>query len=232
MSDNTLATGETATDAPDLSQTENQAEAIETRTYTQQEVDDMMARMRGSITKKALKPYEDLGDPEELRQLKAESEKRRQDNQLKRGEFEKTLQEIVAKKDSEIAKRDAMIKEYKVDMPLTSAAARYRAINAEQVKSLLKNNLRLNDEGDVEVIDTQGSVRYQDNGNPYGVDELVREFLDSNPHFVSPTPATTNSRSSLSAQAKNILDLDVSKLNMSNPEDRARYKEYRKAKGY
>ena len=102
MSDNTLVTGETATDALDLNETENQAEAIETRTYTQKEVDDMMARMRGSITKKILKPYEDLGDPEELRQLKADSEKRRQDNQLKRGEFEKTLQEIVAKKDSEI----------------------------------------------------------------------------------------------------------------------------------
>ena len=43
------------------------------KTYTQDEVDNMMARMKGSISKKLLKPDEDLGDPEELRKLKAEA---------------------------------------------------------------------------------------------------------------------------------------------------------------
>jgi len=230
MSENTLATGETATDATDLPETENQAQAIE-KSYTQKEVDDMMARIRGSLSKKVLKPYEDLGSPEELRQLKQEAEKRQTEQQLKRGEFEKTLSEIVAKKDSEIARRDSQIKEYKVDMPLTTAAARYKAVNAEQVKSLLKNNLRLNDDGDVEVVSAEGTVRYLDSGNPYGVDDLVKEFLEANPHFVGATPATTATRSSLNGDAKNILDLDVSKLDMNNPEDRARYKEFRKARG-
>jgi len=53
----TLATND-ATDAAIL-QDENQAQAA--KTYTQEEVNDMMARMKGSLQKKLLKPYEDLG---------------------------------------------------------------------------------------------------------------------------------------------------------------------------
>jgi len=91
-----------ATDA-EMDNIENQASA--TKTYTQDEVDNMMARMRGSLTKKLETKYADLGDVEELRELKAKEEKRRQDEALKRGEFEKTLQDLAAKKDAEIQKK-------------------------------------------------------------------------------------------------------------------------------
>ena len=67
MSDNTLANE--ATGAADTT-SENLAA---TKTYSQQDVDNMMARMKGSIEKKLLRPYEDLGDPETLRQLKADA---------------------------------------------------------------------------------------------------------------------------------------------------------------
>jgi hypothetical protein len=221
MSENTLV-NDTATDATGA--TENQAQA--TKTYSQQEVDNMMARMKGSLEKKLLKPYEDLGDPDELRSLKTEAEKRQQEQQIKRGEFEKTLQEMAAKKDAEIQKRDSVIKEYKVNTPLLSAAAQYRAVNAEQVKALLTPHVRLNPEGEVEVVDAKGSVRYTDSGAPLGVQDLVREFLDSNPHFVSANPATTNTKSSVanSGQGK----LDITKLDMKNPAHRELYRQYRK----
>jgi hypothetical protein len=212
MSDNTLVT-DNATDA--ALEGENQAQA--TKTYSQEEVDNMMARMKGSLQKKLLKPYEDLGDPEELRSIKSEYEKKQQAEQIKRGEFEKTLQELAAKKDAEIQKRDSVIKEYKVNTPLLSAAAQYRAVNAEQVKALLQTHVRLNETGDVEVVDNKGSVRYNDAGEPLGVNDLVREFLDSNPHFVQATPATTNTKSSHSTAASGI---DISKLDMKNPEHR------------
>jgi len=225
MSENTLVQND-ATDA-DNTQVENQAQA--TKTYTQEEVDNMMARMRGSLEKKLLKPYQDLGDPDELRSLKSEAERRAQEQQIKRGEFEKTLQELAAKKDSEIQKRDAKIKEYQINTPLLSAAAQFRAVNAEQVKALLANNVRLNQDGDVEVVDDKGSVRYNDRGEPWSVNDLVKTFLDSNPHFVQPTPATTNSKSSITAQ--NTGKVDILKLDMKNPEDRKKYAEYRKQQG-
>ncbi len=224
MTDQTLANNQ-ATDA--AGDTENQAQA--TKTYTQEEVDGMLARMKGSLTKKLLKPYEDLGDPDELRSLKTEAERRAQEQQIKRGEFEKTLQELAAKKDAEISKRDALIKEYRVNTPLLAAAAQYRAVNAEQVKALLAPQVRLNNEGEVEVVDTSGSVRYSDAGEPLGVNDLVKEFLDTNPHFVAAAPATTNSKSNISNSGPG--KIDISKLDMKNPEHRKVYAEYRKTNG-
>jgi hypothetical protein len=224
MSENTLVQND-ATDA-DNTTVENQAQA--TKTYSQEEVDNMMARMRGSLEKKLLKPYQDLGDPDELRNLKSEAERKAQEQQIKRGEFEKTLQELAAKKDSEIQKRDAKIKEYQINTPLLSAAAQYRAVNAEQVKALLANNVRLNQDGEVEVIDVKGAVRYNDAGEPLGVNDLVREFLDSNPHFVQTTPSTTNSKSNINAPQ--VGKVDISKLDMKNPEHRKLYAEATKGK--
>jgi ribonucleotide reductase alpha subunit len=211
-------------DATEVSTTETQAQVA--KTYTQDEVDNMMARMRGSLEKKLLKPYAELGDPEELRTIKTEWEKKQQEQQIKRGEFEKTLQELAAKKDAEITKRDSIIKEYKVNSPLLSAAAKYRAVAPEQVKQLLTNFVRLNEEGDVEVIDDKGSVRYTDSGEPIGVDDLVQEFLLSNPHFAQATPSTTNTKTSI-ASAGNSGRLDLSKLDMTRPQDRQIYKEAR-----
>lgn len=224
MSDNTLV-NDMGTDP--AGETANQAQAA--KTYTQEEVDNMMARMRGSLEKKLLKPYQELGDPDTLRQIKSDWEKKQEEAQVKRGEFEKILQEKAAKWDSEIQKRDSVIKEYKINTPLLSAAAQFRAVNAEQVKALLANQVRLNQDGDVEVVDDKGSVRYNDRGEPWSVNDLVKTFLDSNPHFVQPTPATTNSKSSISAPQTG--KVDISKLDMKNPEHRKQYAEYRKQQG-
>jgi hypothetical protein len=225
MSDNTLV-NDTATEATDVN-SGTQAQA--TKTYSQDEVDGMMARMKGSLQKKLLKPYEDLGDPDELRSIKTEWEKKQQETQVKKGEFEKVLQDLAAKKDAEISKRDSIIKEYKVNSPLLSAAAKYRAVNADQVKALLSQSVRLNGEGEVEVVGADGTVRYSDAGAPLQVEDLVREFLDSNPHFVSASPSTTNTKSNISGGSPS--KLDVSKLDMKNPEHRDLYREYRKQNG-
>jgi hypothetical protein len=225
MSEQNIGNNDMATEA--AADSANQAQA--TKTFTQDEVNAILARTKTQLEKKYASKYEDLGDPEELRALRTEAEKRQQEQQIKRGEFEKTLSELAAKKDAEIQKRDSVIKEYKVNTPLLSAAAQYRAVNAEQVKSLLSNNVRLNPEGEVEVVDATGAVRYSDAGAPLGVNDLVREFLDSNPHFVQSSPATTNSKSSVTNQSPG--KLDVSTLDMTKAEHRAIYKEYKKANG-
>lgn len=224
MSDNTLV-NDMGTDP--AGETANQAQAV--KTFTQDEVNAILARTKTQIEKKFAKQYEDLGDPEELRQIKSDWQKKQEEAQLKRGEFEKILQEKAAKFEAEIQKRDSVIKDYKINTPLLSAAAQFRAVNAEQVKSLLSQNVRLNQDGEVEVVDTKGTVRYKDNGTPLAVEDLVREFLDSNPHFVAPTPATTNTKSNV-ADVKSS-KIDISKLDMKNPEHRKLYQEYRKTSG-
>ena len=224
MSDNTLV-NDMATEA--AGETAIQAQAD--KTFTQEEVNAILARTKTQIEKKFASKYQDLGDPDELRSIKSDWEKKQQEQQIKRGEFEKTLQELAAKKDAEISKRDSIIKEYKVNSPLLSAAAKYRAVNAEQVKNLLNNNVRLNADGEVEVVGEGGSVRYRDDGQPLAVEDLVREFLDSNPHFVSASPATTNTKSNISQGQP--AKLDITKLDMRNPEHRKVYSEYRKTNG-
>jgi hypothetical protein len=218
----TLATN-TATEAVNT-----QEQAPTGKTYTEEEFNNHLAGMKASLTKKLLKPYEDLGDVSELRALKEQAAKKAQEESLKRGEFEKILQEMAAKKDEEIRKRDSVIREYKIEAPLINAAAKYRAVAPEQVRALLKSNVNLNEEGEVEVLDAEGKVRYNDAGQPYQVEDLVKEWLDSNPHFVTANPSTSSTKSSISASQST---LDITKLDMKNPEHRKVYAEYRKTQG-
>jgi len=226
MDPNTLATeatNATATDAGDDSQSSAE------RYYTQKEFDDAMAKTRAAAERRALKPYQDLGAPEELRALKEQFEARRFEESKNRGDVDSIIKEIAAKKDAEIAKRDQIIAQYRIESPLTEAASRYRAVAPDQVKALLRDRVRVNTDGEVEVVDDRGQVRYTDAGEPMRVEDLVRTFLDTNPHFVQAGPATTASRNSISNSGP--APIDISKLNMSNPEHRALYKEYRKAQG-
>lgn len=213
MSENTLANEDTG------SSEINQATA---KTYTEQEVNDMMGRLKGSLTKKLTKQWEDLGDPEELRALKTDAEKRKLDDQKKRGEFDSIMSEFAKKKDDEIRKRDEIIRNYTVDVPLVTAAAQFKAVNAEQVKQLLKSQVRLGENGDVEVLDTKGTIRYNDQGQPLKVEDLVSEFIQNNPHFRQAGPSTSQGKSNVGSSLDKV---DVSKLDMKNPQHRAMYKE-------
>lgn len=215
MDDNTLAN--TATDAAETNQ-----ETAATKTYSQEEFDRHMAGMKNALQKKFEKTLSELGDIEELKTLKQQAEAKKIEEATKRGEFEKVLQDLAAKKDAEIQKRDQVIKEYKVNTPLLNAAAKYKSVNPEQVKKLLQSNVTLNENGETDVLDDNGNVRYRDDGTAFGVDDLVKEFLTTNPHFVSPSPATTNTKSNA---VNKVADIDLSKLDMKNPVHREKYKQ-------
>lgn len=200
------------------------------RVYTQEEFDRHMAGLKSSLAKKYERQFADLGDIEELRQLKTQAEAKRLEDAKKRGEFEKILQEMASKKDAEIARRDEMIKGFKIDIPVVNAAAKFKAVNPEQVRQLIKNNLRLNEQGEVEVLDDDGQVRYDDSGRPVSVDSFVQDWLQRNPHFCQATPATTNTQSNVSAAATSGNKIDLSKLDLTRVEDRKVYAQA-KAKG-
>jgi len=199
-----------------------------TRTYTQKEVDDMMARTKSAVQKKIVSKYEELGDPDYLREVVSTHKKMEQEQALKRGEFDKIMSELASKKDAEIAKRDDIIRQYKIEQPLLNLAAKYKSVNPEQVSQLLRNGLKLNEEGDVEVIDGKtGAPKYNTKGKPYDVDTYVKEFLDSNPHFVGAGPATTNTQGNV---GKNVQDssLELADLDMTRADHRKLYAEARR----
>jgi hypothetical protein len=199
------------------------------KTYTQEEFDRHMSGLKQSLAKKFEKTYGDI-DIDEYKTLKQKADEAKQAESLRRGEFDKVMQELAAKKDGEIQKRDQIIKEYKINTPLVSTAAQLKCVNPDQVRALLQPNVRLNADGEVEIVDAKGTVRYSDKGVAFTVEDLVKEFLTTNPHFAPPTPATTNSQSSFTASGNGAIDL--SKLDMSNPSHRKIYAEAKaKAKG-
>jgi hypothetical protein len=207
---------------------QNEIQATE-KTFTQAEVNAILAKTKSQLEKKYTSKYEELGDPDTLKQIVSEHQKIQQEQQLKRGEFDRVIQELASKKDAEIQKRDKVIESFKVETPIVDAAARYRAVNPDQVKALIRNQVRLSPEGEVEVLDEKGVVRYDDSGKPVSVDSFVQSWLQSNPHFVSAAPATTNTKSNVTGNATS--KVDISKLDMKNPADRKIYAEYRKTAG-
>jgi len=213
-------------DDTDTSENNDQEDA---KTFTQEEVNNMMATQKGNLTRKFTKQYEDLGTVEELTQLRNDADAARQATQIEKGEFEIALQDLATKKDEQISKRDKIIQGYKVNTPIIDAAAKHRSINPEQVRDLLKGTVKLDNNGEVEVVDEAGKVRYNDDGTRLTVDQKVSKFLDSNPHFVQPTKSTTNTNTNINDV--NVDEIDPTTLDMTNPKHRAKYAKYRKTHG-
>ena len=157
-------------------------------------------------------------------------EAQRNEELQKRGEFEKLLKEQAEKFNGKIQQYESELTSIKVDGTLLSEASNQRAVNPQQVVSLLKGNIKLNEAGGVDVVDANGQVRYDDNGTPLTVSNLVNEFLTANPHFVSAGPSGSGTGQGVGKQTP-VVDTDISKLNMDNPEHRRRYAQIMRAKG-
>lgn len=223
---NEEATGQPTADTQDFTA----ANQEETR-FSQDEVDRIVKERLDRERKKFAKQYEGV-DVNKYRELMDAEEQQRLEQQKARGEFEKVLQETVSKKDSTIQQLQQELHSIKVDGSLLNAASSKRAVNPQQVASLLKNNIRLGDSGDVEVLDAEGNVRYNDRGVAMNAVELVDEFLQQNPHFIQAGPSGSGVKSNIAnANGTAPGKIDVSSLNMSNPEDRKVYKELMKSKG-
>lgn len=220
---------DTATGSQDEFQSQ-EAKTSTAKSFTQEDLDkivaDRVARERGKYEKKYagvdIEKYQSLADAEEKRTL---------EQQKARGEFETILKTTVEKKDTVINQLKSELQAVKVDGQLMNLASANRAVNPAQVVRLLKDQVRLAETGDVEVIDSRtGQVKYSDSGDPYGIDKLVGDFLKENPHFISAAQAGSGTRSQ--AQPGSSLGaIDLASLDMKNPAHKALYKEYRKAQG-
>lgn len=203
----------------------------ETKTFTQEDLDRIVKDRLDRERKKITKQYEGV-DVAKYREIMEQKEAEEMEAQKARGEFEKVLQDTVAKKDTAIQTLQQELHSIKVDGALLNAASTNKAVNPQQVVALLKNNIRLGATGDVEVTDADGNVRYNDSGVAMGVNELVSEWLQQNPHFVQAGPAGSGAQSNVGNQTgKTPGKVDVASLDMNNPDDRAIYREYMKSKG-
>ena len=194
---------------------------------SQSEVDKIVERRLAREKSKYEKMYSGI-DPEQARKLLQEKENKEMEDQKARGEFEKILKEQAEKSNKEIAGLRSEIEKVKVDGALLNAASKNSAINPEQVKDLLKGNVKLTEDGKVEILAENKQPMYNKDGDLKSIDEYVKDFITDNPHFQTATPSGSGSKANLGkvdAKPFNLADLDMTK-----PEDRKQYAEYKKAR--
>jgi hypothetical protein len=164
-------------------ETETAAVETQAKTFTQDELDRIVADRVAREQRKFDKKLQGV-NLDEARELIQKREEAELEAQKQRGEFDTILKQTVEKKDAEIQSYKRKLQETLIDGALTSSASRNNAVDTAQVAALLKGSTRLSEDGTVEVLDGNGTPRYNDKGDLLSVDEMVTEFLTTNPHFV------------------------------------------------
>ncbi len=213
--------------------TEKTEEEVQPVQETSSEVifteDEMNEIVRKRIAKERGIWYKKLGvDDFDVAVKAVKTQKDAEEKQrIQKGEFEEILKTRTQEFNKEKQNLESQLRDIKINKSVLSSASRNKAINPDQVVELLKNNIHLNESGNVEILDKNGVTRYNKSGELLTTDELVQEFLTQNPHFVSATPSGSGSVSNVDRQELNK-PLNLSDLDMNNPEDRKKYAEYRK----
>ena len=200
---------------------EVKTETPKEQTFTQDQLDNIIkTRLEAEKTKAQKMLDEEAKKKEEL--LKEQQIKEAKS----KAEIEKIMQERLSEKEQELNRYKEQIKKEKVDNSILSIANKEKSINAQQVVSLLKNEIKYNDDGRIEIVDNNSNVRYNAQGELLTIEDRVKEFLDANPHFRQGSLSGSGSQSSIGGNTVkpfNLQDLDLTK-----PEDRKAYAEYRK----
>ena len=201
--------------------TEVKVETPKQNTFTQEQLDNIIkSRLEAEKNK-----YEKKLQEEENQ--KAEILKQKQLEEAKtKADLEKIMQERLQEKDQEVLKYKNQIKKEKVDNSILSIASKNNAINPSQVVALLKDEVKYTDDGRIEVVDNHSNVRYNAKGELFTLEDRVNEFLDSNPHFRKGSLSGSGSQNAIGG--KTVKPLNIQDLDLSKPEDRKTYAEYRK----
>ncbi len=201
------------------------SESTENKVFTAEQLENIVQR-RLDRYKKSVSNKLDGIDIEEAKKLIEEKKLKELEIAKQRGEFDKVLKETVSKKDSKIQSLETELKRIRIDETLVNVASGMKAVKPAEVKQLLRSNVRLNEQGSVEVINEDGTPRYSDRGEPMSVNDLVAEYLKNNPHHVSSSPSGAGSRSQVGGATPK--QLKIGDLDLSNPNDRKLYSDLRR----
>lgn len=207
----------TTGDVSNQEATNNQAEKL----FKQEDVDRIIANRLKQVERK----YENI-DLEEYNNLKSEAEQAKENQMMKKEQFEELLHKQKNDADSKLAEMQKQLEKVHIDGALLSAASKHKAVNPDHVAGLLKSQVRFND-GKVEVLDSDGELRYNTStAEPVTLDEAVSEFMQQNAYFKAAQPA--GSGASGNAKHTTSREVKLSDLDMKNPEHRALYSQKHK----
>jgi len=210
------------TEQADTKQTEvKETVEVKEMKFTQEQLDKVISsRLEAEKRKYEKKLQEDESQ-------KAELVKKQQLNDAKtKQDLEKIMQERLSEKDAELLKYKNQIKKEKVDNSILSIANQQKSINAQQVVALLKDEVKYNDDGRIEIVDNNSNVRYNAKGELFTIEDRVKEFLDSNPHFRQGSLSGSGSQSAIGGNT--VKPFTLQDLDLTKPEDRKAYSDYRK----
>ena len=190
-------------------------------TFNQEDVDRIVKQRLEAEKQK----HQRMLDEQKKKEDEALKEKQIQEAKTK-ADLENLMKQRIAEKDKELADWKSKVKTINVDNSIMAHASKNNAIAPDQVVSLLKHEVNYNDDGRVEILDSNKNIRYNSKGELFSLEDRVKEFLDANPHFRKGSLAGTGSTSSI--EGKTVKPFNIQDLDMSNPEDRKRYAEYRK----
>jgi len=189
--------------------------------FTQEQLDNIIkSRLEAEQRKYEKKLQEEEKQKAEiLKQKQLEEAKTKQD-------LEKIMQERLSEKEQELLRYKNQIKKEKVDNSILSVASNNNAVSPSQVVALLKDEVKYTDDGRIEVVDNNSNVRYNAKGELLTIEDRVKEFLDSNPHFRKGSLSGSGSQSAVGG--KTVKPFNLQDLDLTKPEDRKAYAEYRK----
>ena len=208
------------TEAPTETKVEATQEVKEMK-FTQDQLDKVISsRLEAERRKYEKKLQEEENQKAEIiKQKQLEEAKTKQD-------LEKIMQDRLSEKEQELNRYKNQIKKEKVDNSILSVASSNKAISPAQVVALLKDEVKYNDDGRIEVVDNNSNVRYNSQGELLTIEDRVKEFLDSNPHFRQGSLSGSGSQSAIGG--KTVKPFNLQDLDLTKPEDRKAYQEYRK----
>ena len=206
----------TSTEAPKV-----EVEKAKEMTFSQAQLDNIIKSRLDAEKSKHQRQLDEVKkqDDEALKEKEIKEAK-------SKSELEKLMQQRILEKDTEINKFKSEIKKERIDNSVLSVASQHKAVSPAQVVSLLKDEIKLNDQNRVEILDKNNNIRYNEKGNLLTIEERVKEFLDTNPHFRQGSLSGTGSQSAI--EGKTVKPFNIQDLNMSNADDRKKYAEYRK----
>ena len=200
---------------------EVKAETPKEQTFTQEQLDNIIKTRLEAEKSKVQK----LLQEEENKKTELLKEQQLKEAKSK-AEIEKIMQDRLSEKDTELNRYKEQIKKEKVDNSILSVANKEQSINAQQVVALLKSEVKYNDDGRIEIVDNNSNVRYNTKGELLTIEDRVKEFLDANPHFRQGSRSGSGSQSSIGGNT--VKPFSIQDLDLTKPEDRKAYQEYRK----
>lgn len=192
-----------------------------TKTFTQDEVNELIGKRVAQVNKKF-----DGVDVDEYKALKSLKEQVEEEQLIKKEDFNSVLKKHKDKSDAEVSRLRNELETIKIDGALINASSKAKAVSPEHVAQLLRKNIKLGEDGNVVVTDSDGKTRYTDNADLMSVDNLVEEFLSSNQYFKAAGPSGSGSSGNTNNASQQSLDL--AQLDMNNPEHRKLYTEMKR----